>query len=109
MPPDNPPPETGCSPTAEALDRRFPTYYGAAWVALGRIMLTTKLLDDLLVSATRAEVATAASPTAAEHRARPEGRRRGTGVGVLGHRAPNHVLERGRHIGRRSRTEASRR
>jgi endoglucanase len=30
---------------AEALDRRFPTYYGAAWVALGRIMLTTKLLD----------------------------------------------------------------
>ncbi len=30
---------------AEALDRRFPTYYGAAWVALGRIMLTTRLLD----------------------------------------------------------------
>jgi endoglucanase len=30
---------------AESLDRRFPTYYGAAWVALGRIMLTTKLLD----------------------------------------------------------------
>jgi endoglucanase len=30
---------------AEVLDRRFPTYYGAAWVALGRIMLTTKLLD----------------------------------------------------------------
>ncbi len=30
---------------AEALDHRFPTYYGAAWVALGRIMLTTKLLD----------------------------------------------------------------
>jgi endoglucanase len=30
---------------AEALDTRFPTYYGAAWVALGRIMLTTKLLD----------------------------------------------------------------
>jgi endoglucanase len=30
---------------AEALDKRFPTYYGAAWVALGRIMLTTKLLD----------------------------------------------------------------
>ena len=29
---------------AEALDRRSPTYYGAAWVALGRIMLTTKLL-----------------------------------------------------------------
>ena len=30
---------------AEALDRRSPTYYGAAWVGLGRIMLTTKLLD----------------------------------------------------------------
>ena len=30
---------------AEALDQRSPTYYGAAWVALGRIMLTTKLLD----------------------------------------------------------------
>jgi endoglucanase len=30
---------------AEALDKRFPTYYGAAWVALGRIMLTTNELD----------------------------------------------------------------
>ncbi len=30
---------------AEALDKRAPTYYGAAWVALGRIMLTTTLLD----------------------------------------------------------------
>jgi endo-1,4-beta-D-glucanase Y len=30
---------------AAALDRRSPTYYGAAWVALGRIMLTTNLLD----------------------------------------------------------------
>jgi endoglucanase len=30
---------------AEALNRRSPTYYGAAWVALGRIMLTTNLLD----------------------------------------------------------------
>ncbi len=30
---------------AEALDRQSPTYYGAAWVALGRIMLTTKFLD----------------------------------------------------------------
>jgi endo-1,4-beta-D-glucanase Y len=30
---------------AETLDLRTPTYYGAAWVALGRIMLTTKLLD----------------------------------------------------------------
>ncbi len=35
----------GLLATAETLDRRFPTYYGAAWVALGRIMLTTKLLD----------------------------------------------------------------
>jgi endoglucanase len=34
----------GLLDTAEALDQRFPTYYGAAWVALGRIMLTTKLL-----------------------------------------------------------------
>ncbi len=31
---------------AEALDRRSPTYYGAAWVALGRIMLTTSALDS---------------------------------------------------------------
>ncbi len=30
---------------AATLDRRTPTYYGAAWVALGRIMLTTRLLD----------------------------------------------------------------
>jgi endo-1,4-beta-D-glucanase Y len=30
---------------AEALDRRSPSYYGAAWVALGRVMLTTNLLD----------------------------------------------------------------
>jgi endoglucanase len=30
---------------AAALDKQTPTYYGAAWVALGRIMLTTKLLD----------------------------------------------------------------
>jgi endo-1,4-beta-D-glucanase Y len=30
---------------AEALDRQTPTYYGAAWVALGRIMLTTRYLD----------------------------------------------------------------
>jgi endoglucanase len=31
---------------AEALDRQSPTYYGAAWVAIGRIMLTTKGLDS---------------------------------------------------------------
>jgi endoglucanase len=30
---------------AAALDKQSPTYYGAAWVALGRIMLTTKYLD----------------------------------------------------------------
>ena len=35
----------GLLASAENLDRRFPTYYGAAWVALGRMMLTTKLLD----------------------------------------------------------------
>ena len=35
----------GLLASAEDLDRRFPTYYGAAWVALGRMMLTTKLLD----------------------------------------------------------------
>jgi hypothetical protein len=35
----------GLLDSAAALDRRFPTYYGAAWVALGRIMLTTNLLD----------------------------------------------------------------
>jgi len=29
---------------AAALDRRAPTYYGAAWVALGRVMLTTRWL-----------------------------------------------------------------
>ena len=30
---------------ADALDKRAPTYYGAAWAALGRIMLTTTALD----------------------------------------------------------------
>lgn len=35
----------GLLDSAEALDRRLPTYYGAAWAALGRIMLTTNLLD----------------------------------------------------------------
>jgi endo-1,4-beta-D-glucanase Y len=30
---------------AEEIDRKYPTYYGAAWVALGRVMLTTRLLD----------------------------------------------------------------
>jgi endoglucanase len=35
----------GLLDAATALDQRSPTYYGAAWVALGRIMLTTRLLD----------------------------------------------------------------
>jgi endo-1,4-beta-D-glucanase Y len=30
---------------ADAVDRRSPTYYGAAWAALGRIMLTSNALD----------------------------------------------------------------
>lgn len=30
---------------AAALDQRSPTYYGAAWVAIGRYMLTTDALD----------------------------------------------------------------
>jgi endoglucanase len=30
---------------AEALDRQDPTYYGSAWVALGRVMLTSDLLN----------------------------------------------------------------
>jgi endoglucanase len=30
---------------AESLDRHSPTYYGSAWVALGRMMLTTRMLD----------------------------------------------------------------
>ena len=34
----------GLLDAAEALDRHASTYYGAAWVALGRIMLTTRLL-----------------------------------------------------------------
>ena len=35
----------GLLAAAQALDQRSPTYYGAAWVALGRIMLTTNLLN----------------------------------------------------------------
>jgi len=30
---------------AQALDREQPSYYGAAWVALGRLLLTTRRLD----------------------------------------------------------------
>jgi endoglucanase len=29
---------------AESVDARFPTYYGAAWIAIGRLELTTSLL-----------------------------------------------------------------
>jgi endoglucanase len=39
---------------AESLERRASTYYGSAWVALGRIMLTTTLLTDC--SSTRYEL-----------------------------------------------------
>jgi endoglucanase len=31
---------------AEALDGRQPTYYGSAWVALGRVMLSTRMLGS---------------------------------------------------------------
>ncbi len=31
---------------AQAQDRAHPTYYGAAWVALGRVMLTTNALGS---------------------------------------------------------------
>lgn len=31
---------------AEELDRQSPTYYGAAWVALGRLLLTSSLGED---------------------------------------------------------------
>ena len=39
------PRETDCSTRPRRSIARSPTYYGAAWVALGRIMLTTRLLD----------------------------------------------------------------
>jgi endoglucanase len=35
---------------AARLEQRSPTYYGAAWVALGRIMLTTSLLGECPVA-----------------------------------------------------------
>jgi endoglucanase len=31
---------------ASALQWRYPTYYGSAWVALGRIMLASSLLGE---------------------------------------------------------------
>lgn len=37
---------------AEALEHRYPTYFGSAWVALGRIMLATSLLGDCESSTT---------------------------------------------------------
>jgi endoglucanase len=39
---------------AEYLDRQASTYYGAAWLALGRVLLTTTLLTDC--GATRARI-----------------------------------------------------
>jgi hypothetical protein len=33
---------------ADAVDGRHPTYYGSAWIALGRMALTTSLLGDCL-------------------------------------------------------------
>jgi endoglucanase len=33
---------------ADAVDGRHPTYYGSAWIALGRMTLTTSLLGDCL-------------------------------------------------------------
>ena len=45
MPPARPATGTALLGAAEALDKRQPTYYGAAWVALGRIMLTSNALD----------------------------------------------------------------
>jgi endoglucanase len=30
---------------ADAVARRYPTYYGTAWAALGRVLLTTHLLS----------------------------------------------------------------
>jgi endoglucanase len=33
---------------ATALQQRYPTHFGAGWVALGRIMLSTSLLGECL-------------------------------------------------------------
>lgn len=33
---------------ADAVDGRQPTYYSSAWIALGRMTLTTSLLGDCL-------------------------------------------------------------
>jgi endoglucanase len=38
---------------AAALQQRYPTYFGAAWVALGRIMLATSLLGECPVNGER--------------------------------------------------------
>lgn len=38
---------------AAALQQRYPTYFGAAWVALGRIMLATTLLGDCPANGSR--------------------------------------------------------
>lgn len=43
---DHPAAATASLEAADALQRATPTYYGAAWVALGRTLLTTDLLTD---------------------------------------------------------------
>lgn len=40
------PQTNGLFDTATDLDRRHPSYYGSAWVALGRLLLTTDRLDQ---------------------------------------------------------------
>jgi endo-1,4-beta-D-glucanase Y len=46
----NPDGALGRLDAAAQLEQRYPTYYGAAWVALGRIMLTTSLLGECPVA-----------------------------------------------------------
>ena len=38
---------------AGALQQRYPTYFGSAWVALGSIMLATSLLGECPISGER--------------------------------------------------------
>ena len=92
---------------AEALDKRSPTYYGAAWVALGRIMLDHGRPRLLLADASppgessaRALVGRAPEPchlgqlAHGRQRLGAEVRRRGAVVGCLGQAAPDQVVER---------------
>jgi endoglucanase len=46
----NPDGAVGRLDSAAQLEQRLPSYYGAAWVALGRIMLTTSLLGECPVA-----------------------------------------------------------